>query len=233
MTKGPFSEGGVLENGTGFACSFSAPVAVDNTPKSDDLILASMGEDALFASVSDFADKSARSLAGAIVLVWAEDSFPTYQLLEELVIGEVAEPEEDDDGELDDDEQADFEDLMSLVAGALVAFSGKDAKAIQKAIDDEDDDLLESIAAAVMKATEEQDSDEMLADFAVKEALLLSSTEVRIRGGEVVRVKKKRRHKRASSAQRAALKKARRKAHSGAAKARRKKSMRMRMKRGL
>lgn len=232
MNKGPFFEGGVLDNGTKFADSFSVSVAENNLGKTDAMLLASMG-DALFASVSDFADKSARSLAGAIVLVWAEDSLPTYQLLEELVIGEVAEPEDDDDDELDDDEQADFEELMSLVADALVAFSGKEAKAVQKAIDDEDDDLLEVIAAAVIKATEEQDSDEMLADFAVKEALLLSSTEVRIRGGEVVRVKKKRRHKRASAAQRAALKKARQKAHSGAAKARRKKSMRMRQKRGL
>lgn len=229
----PFSKGGRLDDGTGFAGAFTIPAAPDNSPKTDEMILASMGDDALFASVSDLAAKGQRAMAGAIALMWASTSEPTYQALEDLVIGEVAEPEDDDDAELDDEALEQFNDLLSEVASALVAFSGKDAKLIQKALDDEDDDLLETIAAAIQKASEEQDDDEMLADFSVSEALLLSSTETRIQNGQVVRVKKVRRRKRASAAQRAALKKARKKAHSSAAKASRKKSMRLRRKRGL
>ncbi len=233
MKNSPFTEGGRLENGTGFAGAFTAPQATDNTPQTDEMILASMGDDVLYASVDDLANKALRSMAGAIVLEWA-DGEPTYQALEDLVIGEAVELKEDDESEsMDDDEMEAFNDLFSEVASAMVAFSGKDEKLVQKAIDDENDDLLETISAAITKATEEQDSDEMLADFAVKESLLLASTVTRVKDGKVVRVKKPRRKKRQTAAQKSALKKARKKSHNAAAKAKRKKSMRIRNKRGL
>lgn len=233
MKQSPFVIGGRLNLGTGFASALAHAAKSNEESSTEEVILASMGDDTILASVSDLAEKQMRALAASIALEFSMGDVTTYEHLESLIIASVDDPDDDEEVELDEDEQEEFNELLSVVADALVIFSGKDIKLVQQAIESESDDLLESIAAKAVEMTKDQNTSELVADFAVREELILSAMKKVVRGGKLVLKKVKKTKKRASAAVRAALKKARRKAHSSAAKAKRGKSNRLREKRGL
>lgn len=229
----PFKKGGTLGMGANIAHSIKAAAQKTEGDLTEDAIFASVGDDALLASVSDLADKQTRSLAAAIAVEFSTGEDNTYSNLESLVIGAVADPEDEEESDLDEEEHKDFNELLSVVADALIKFSGKEIKLVQKAFDDEDDDLLESIASAVAEKMKGESDDEMIADYAVREEILLSAVKKVIRGGQVKLVKTNRKKKRMSPAQKAALKKAQKKSHNSASRAKRKKSNRVRKQRGM
>ncbi len=229
----PFKAGGRLEG-----ASLSSALLASKAPEQDNtitesLLLSSMDEDIVLSSLSDLSEKQTRALAASIAIEFSRSEDHTYGALEAIIIGSIDDSDNDEEPELDEDEQEEFNDLLSLVGDALVAFSGKDIKMVQKALENEDDDLLDSIASEVLEKSKEQSTSEMVADFAVKEALILSATKKVIRDGELKLVKTNRKKRKMTSAQKQALKKARKKSHSAAARAKRKKSNRKRAQRGM
>jgi len=76
------------------------------------------------------------------------------------------------------------------------------------------------------------DQDQFIANYSVRENMMLEAVRKVVRDGKVKYIKKPLRKRRMSSAQKAALKKARRKANTGAAKRARRKSMGIRKKVG-
>ena len=98
--------------------------------------------------------------------------------------------------------------------------------------DGSDEDAAKAFNAAA-DFIAEADEDELIADFSVREAMMLEAMQKVIRDGKVKMIRKPLRKKRLSAAQKAALRKARAKSHNAAARAARKKSMRVRKSRGM
>lgn len=223
---------------TALALATKAPA---EEPLTETMFLSSMADDELLSSVSSKASQDLRSLAASIVFQWASIETNTFDELEALVAGVVvgAEDSESEDIDIDPDklteeQSEDYEELLDAVGEALSVFSGKDAKAIQMFIDDEDDDALAvEVISAIKEKTKEESSDELIADFSMREALILSAVKKVVRNGKVKLIKKRVRPRRMSGAQRAALKKARSKSNNSAARAKRKKSNRLRARSGL
>lgn len=100
-------------------------------------------------------------------------------------------------------------------------------------IDDEDDDAASNVFDAM---SDVEDDDEAVAEYTVagddEDAMFESKIKV-VRDGKVKLIRKRLKKQRRTSKQKAALKKASRKSHTSTAKMHRRKSMKVRQKRGL
>ncbi len=184
-------------------------------------------------AVEDFADRQVRSAAMAVAIGWVNEEDYTYAALDATVVGMV---DIDGDEEVGEDEEADYNDLLSAVAEALVRLGGSESNVLAF-IEDEDDAAGEKLGkhlAAKLENTTASD-DDIINRFAMRsgEAILEAGTRKVVRDGKIVIKKKRVKKYRMSAAQRQALKKARRKANTAAARRARKKSMRVRKKMGL
>jgi len=205
-----------------------------------DLVMATKGDPArqIFedagdvGSIDDFAKKQLRSLAMACVLEWIAGGDYTYQALDDAV---VTVADLDGDGEILEDEESYFNELLVEAAYALTSL-GADMDNVQSFIEDENDEEGQKLGEFLSEKMNDIESDDetLISNYAVSNAPIMEAAIKVVRGGKIV-LKKKRigRPRKLSAAQKAALKKARRKAFTGAAKLARKKSMKMRMKRGL
>ena len=232
-SKSPFTPGGRLPGAGISNAILSAKKPEEDNTIEENLLLSSMDEDIVLAALSELSDKQHRSLAASIAIEFSRSDDNSYSALESIVIGSIDDDEDGGEAELTEEEQEEFNLILSLVGDALVAFSGKDIKLVQKALEKEDDELLDSIASGVVEKIKSESTSELVADFSVKEKLLLSSTKKVIRNGELKLIKTNRKKRKMSAAQKQALKKARKKSHSAAARAKRKKSNRKRAQRGL
>lgn len=213
----------------GTASALSAAEQAEQ-PLSEALILSGLNESTSIDVIGALNDQVVRLKAGSVVVEWARADDNSYSMLESLVIGMV---DEDEDGELDDDQQVEANELFTVVAEALIQISGMPAATIQKMLENEDDELAEQVAEKVEEKLKPVSSSEVVADFAVKQALLLSSQRKVVRDGKVVIVKTKLRKQKRTAAQKAALKKAQLKSNNSASRAKRKKSNRQRKAHGL
>lgn len=183
-------------------------------------------------SIEDFAKKQMRSQAMSCALAWVANGDFSFAALADSVAS-IADL--DGDEEFSDDEEAYYNDLFTEVGYAFTAL-GAEAENVQSFIDNEDDDGGAKMGAflAEKMGDVEDDDETLISHYAVSNAPILESMIKVVRGGKVVLKKKKlKRHVKLSAAQRAGLKMARRKAFTGAAKLARKKSMRLRRKRGM
>lgn len=201
-------------------------------------LFASMEGDQLLSAVSERADADGRAMAAAIALEWASNDTNSFDDLEALIAGAIADVDDDEESEiepddLNDEDAEDFNNLFNVVGQAISLFSGMPAKSVQKFIDEEDDNLAPDIIKAIMEKAKGESSDELVADFALREAMLLSAKVKVVRDGKIAYINKKVRKRKMSAKQRMALKKARKKAHNSAARAKRKKSARLRKRNGM
>lgn len=181
----------------------------------------------MMEAVARMADESDRSVAAAAVLEWAKSGDATYFAFDDfaLALAEV------DDEEPSDEQVEAYNDYLELMAQAAVSF-GASYDDVTAMIDDEDDVAAESVMDA-LTAVDDDEEEEAITAFAIKSDLLLEAKVKVVRDGKVKLIPKKVRKKRLSGAQRSALKKARTKAHTSAAKIARRKSMKIRKKRGM
>jgi hypothetical protein len=192
-------------------------------------------EAATLEKIGDFAAMQTRAQGMSCALVWLDGQDYSYQALESLVSG-IADL--DGDGEISDEEDALFNDILNAAGGALITLGGLEEN-VKSFIDDEDDAAGKKLGNYVNGKMDgvSEDDDDLVSGYAVMEDAVLEASYRRVRvvkDGKLV-FKKKRigRGKRLSAKQRMALKKARRKANTGAARAARKKAMRLRKSRGL
>ena len=185
------------------------------------------------AAADNFTDQQLRSMAMSVSLTWVNDGEHTFEALDALAVGMI---DLDDDGEVSEDEEDDYNDLLSAVAESLIRL-GASAENVVAFIDDEDDDagakLGEHISGKLTAS--EIDDDEVIMRHVttqIGDAIFEATVKV-VRNGKVVLKKKRIKKYRMSAAQRQALKKARRKANSSTARRNRRKSMRMRKQRNL
>ncbi|QGF29520.1 hypothetical protein EE896_22000 (plasmid) [Pantoea eucalypti] len=189
---------------------------------------------AMFEAVQRRAGEDARSVAASLLAGWVEDGEADSDSFEALalVLAGLDSLSEDDD--LDDEQVDAFNAALGQLANAAVAM-GADQDDVTSMIDDDDDSAAENVYEALSGLTED---DEAIADYTVAggeggEAMLESSTFKAVRDGVVTLVRKRPKKRRMTSLQKQALKKARSKAHSSMANAHRKKSLKLRKKRGL
>ena len=199
-------------------------------------ILEAAGDGINPASVVEFADQQLRSQAMATALNWSEQGDFSFQALSDAVEIMNDMDGEDETTESTDEEDQEYSDLLTAVGYAFVSL-GADASNVQAFIEDENDDEGAKLGTFLSeKLSGVTDDDEtVIANYAVAGGDLVMESMIKvIRGGQLVFKKKRigRAHK-MNSLQRASLKKARSKAFSGAARIARKKSMRIRIKRGL
>lgn len=183
-------------------------------------------------SIEDFAKKQMRSQAMACALTWVANGDFSFAALADAV-ATIADL--DGDEEFSDDEDAYYNDLFIEAGYALTAL-GAETENVQSFIDNEDDEEGAKMGAFLSEKMQgvEDDDDTLISHYAVSNAPILESMIKVVRGGKIVLKKKRigRPHK-MTAAQKAGLKVARRRAFTGAAKLARKKSMRMRRKRGM
>lgn len=188
------------------------------------------GVDSMLEAVSKLADQTQRKDAAAVVVQWIDGGDADFDELDAMLFGMVA---DDEDGEVDlnDTQYEAYEQLSDYAAEFIKAVSNADDADIEMMGDDEDS--AERVYNAVESALGDIDADEAIAEFAVREHLMLESVRKVIRNGETKFIKKRQRKRRMSPAQKAALRKARQKSQTGAAKAARKKSRHKGESRGL
>ncbi|EKL9831038.1 hypothetical protein PTB20_004087 [Vibrio alginolyticus] len=224
MSKSIFQKGGLLDR------PFRIPQVKQEPevqPISEQAFFESVEtKDALFESVSAMATSQARQDAAAAVVQWVEGGDADYDELDALLFGMVEGGDSDEEVELDDIQNEQYEQLTKFASEFMATFSGVDGADV--ALMGEDDDAAERVYEALENALSDVNNSEAIADFAVRESVMMEAKERVIRNGKPTYINKRKRKRRMSAAQKAALKKARRKAHTSAAKASRAKSMNLR-----
>lgn len=189
----------------------------------------SADDKAMLEAVQGPAEQGARADAMAMILAWLDDGDDSADSLDAYA---QALADVDEDGDISgDEEQALYEGSLTTMAEALAALAVP-AKVAMGAMDGSDEDAAKAFNAAA-DFIANADEDELIADFSVREAMMLEAMQKVIRDGKVKMIRKPLRKKRLSAAQKAALRKARAKSHNAAARAARKKSMRVRKSRGM
>ncbi|EPP2131345.1 hypothetical protein ACUNB4_004227 [Vibrio alginolyticus] len=224
MSKSIFQEGGLLDR------PFRIP-QVKQEPEVQPITEQAFFEsvetkDALFESVSAMATSQARQDAAAAVVQWVEGGDADYDELDALLFGMVEGGDSDEEIDLDDIQNEQYEQLTKFASEFMATFSGVDSADV--ALMDEDDSAADRVYEALENALSDVNNSEAIADFAVRESVMMEAKERVIRNGKPTYINKRKRKRRMSAAQKAALKKARRKAHTSAAKASRAKSMNLR-----
>ncbi len=227
MTHSIFSRGSVLSKP--FAAMKAPAVQEEQAPVTEAAFFESVTEDSMLESVSKMATQGVRQEAASAVMQWVSGGDSSFDELDSLLFGFAVEDTDDEDGDITSAEEDHYNDLVDA-AGEFLAQFADDTDVELMA---EDEEAADRVFAAVESGLADSDSDETLAEFAVRESMMTEAVKKVIRNGKVKLIKKPLRKKRLSSAQKAALKKARRKANTGAAKAARKKSMRARKSRGM
>ena len=181
----------------------------------------------------DFAEKQLRVMAMSTALVWLDGKDFSFEAINTLVVGMA---DVDGDDKISDDEEEDYNRLLTGVGDALVRLGGSKDNVLAF-IDDEADDQGAKLGARLVKKLDSVsiDDNQIITRYATltKTDAILESTIKVARGGEIVLKKKRVKKYRMSSAQKQSLKKARRKSNTSAAKRNRAKSMRTRKKRGI
>ena len=201
----------------------------DTQPKPKDDI-----ETAMMEAVESRAQGDMRSLAASMIAGWGEDGDPEADSFDALAITMAGLADIDEDTDFTDEQIDAYNDALAALADAAVAL-GADQDDVTEMIDDEDD----SAAERVYDALSESDTDMMETAIAIytvaggDSAMLEAVRKKVVRDGKVTIIRKRPRPRRMTSLQKQALKKARRKAHTSVANINRKKSMRIRKKRGL
>ncbi|HHY0551950.1 TPA: hypothetical protein ACVU5P_004269 [Vibrio parahaemolyticus] len=190
------------------------------------LFFESVTDDMLLEAVSKTAETNLRSNAASAVMTWIDEGDASYDELDALIYGFAA----GDDEELDDDELADYNAMMQFTYEFLVS-NGADASQVQSM--EESADAAEAVFNSVKESVKAKDESELIADFSVRENMMLEAKKKVIRDGEVKYVKKKTKKHRQTPAQKQALKKAQKKSNTSAAKAKRRKSNRVRKSHGM
>ncbi|EGM8798553.1 hypothetical protein ACOD71_004025 [Escherichia coli] len=191
-------------------------------------------ETAMMEAVESRAQGDMRSLAASMLAGWIEDGDPEADSFDALAITMAGLADIDEDTDFTDEQVDAYNDALAALADAAVAL-GADQDDVTEMIDDEDD----SAAERVYDALSESDADMMEAAIAIytvaggDSAMLEAVRKKVVRDGKVTIIRKRPRPRRMTSLQKQALKKARRKAHTSVANINRKKSMRIRKKRGL
>lgn len=226
-----FGAGTTIASGT-FSSGFAATQVTEPKTNNDDIteqsMFESLSEDTMLEAVSKTALINQRADAAAAVLAWVESGDSESDELDALAFGLAG---GSDDEDLTDDQVETYTDIKIQMADFAMQCGAKEKDC--QAMVDGDDEAAERVFNAVESAVSDSDDDELISNFAHREALILESKKKVIRDGKVVMVNKKKRKRRMTSAQKQALKKAQRKAHSSSAKAARKKSNRIRKSRGM
>ena len=236
MKKTPFTAGGFMSRGV-FASSVALhaqQIEAANAPAEESvLLLSSISDDdeAILSAMEATADKNLRSFALALAIEWAKSGELEYESLESTIVGAVN--DSDDEEDLDDDEMEEVDALLQAVAQVILDFTDLSESQVQTLFEDENDDVASEAADKLLVAIKAQAVDEVIANYAEKQAMLLSAVKKVVRDGKTVLIKKRTKKHRMSPAQKAALKKAQRKAHGSAARASRKKSNRLRKSKGM
>lgn len=184
-------------------------------------------DDALTTSVM----QSVRADSMAMVMEWVADGDDSAETLDAYAQGMA---DADEDGEINpEDEQAEYENYLTLMAEAMV-YLGVPADIATDAMGGDNAAAAQAfIAAGDALSADGVDEDTLIGEFSVRETVMLESLEKVVRNGKVKMIRRPLRKKILSAAQRAGLKKARMKANTGAARLARRKSMKIRTQRGL
>lgn len=189
------------------------------------------GSAAMDDAMAKAALQSYRADSMAMIMEWVADGDDSADALDAYAQGMA---DADEDGEINpDDEQDEYENYLTLMAEAMVYLGVPEQAATDAMSGDDSASAQAFIAAGDALAADGVDQDSLIAEFSVRETVMLESIVKVIRNGVLKQIRRPLRKKILSSAQRSALKKARMKANTGAARASRRKSLKIRTQRGL
>ncbi|WP_147422110.1 hypothetical protein [Vibrio harveyi] len=224
MSKSMFSEGSRI------ARPFVMPTKDEqDVDQTEQAFFESVSEDSMLESIQKVAIVGERMSAGAACVQWAQGGESSFDTLDAMLFGMAG---GQDDVELTDGQAAMYESLQAHAGEFLVSVGGVQDHQLTEMMEG-DEEVTDALFESLSTALDGVDTDEAVAEFAVRESMMMEAKKKVIRDGKVKIINTKKRKRRMSAAQKAALKKARAKANTGAAKAARKKSNRMRKSRGM
>ncbi|HBT4785501.1 TPA: hypothetical protein MB364_000801 [Klebsiella variicola subsp. variicola] len=197
-------------------------------PQLDDL------ETAMLEAVAARAQGDIRSLAASMLSQWVSDGDPEADSFDALAISMAGLDDIDEDTDFTDEQVDNYNDALAALADAAVSL-GADQDDVTEMVDDYDDAAAERVFDA-LSGNDADMMEEAIALYTVAggDAAMLEAVRKKVvRDGKVKIIRKRPRPRRLNSLQKQALKKARRKAHTSVANINRRKSMRLRKKRGL
>lgn len=188
----------------------------------------------MLEAVSARAKGDERGLAASMIAQWLEDGDPEADAFDALAIIMAGLDGVDEDADFTDEQVDAYNTALAALADAVVSM-GADQDDVTDMIDDMDDSAAERVFDSLSENGSEM-MEEAIAIYTVaggETAMLEAVRKKVVRDGKVKIIRKRPRPRRLNSLQKQALKKARRKAHSSVANLHRKKSMKLRQKRGL
>lgn len=191
-------------------------------------------ETMMLEAVSARAKGDERGLAASMIAQWLDDGDPEADAFDALAIIMAGLEGVSEDTDFTDDQVDAYNTSLAALADAAVSM-GADQDDVTEMIDDMDDQAAERVFDS-LSGNDSDMMEEAIAVYTVaggESAMLEAVRKKVVRDGKVKIIRKRPRPRRLNSLQKQALKKARRKAHSSVANLHRKKSMKLRQKRGL
>ncbi|HIF9347104.1 TPA: hypothetical protein ACX6RX_003215 [Photobacterium damselae] len=228
-----FSAGGMLSKPAFSRLKQSIKSDANNKPTIDEvsekLFFESIDDGMFLEAINRAHDTNMRTEAASAVITWVEEGDSEPDAFDSLAFGLAG--GNDDEYDLDDDQVDDYNKYLQLMVDFCLQLGASENDC--QGLIDGDDSASERVFNTIEEQREKGNPEERIAEFSVKEQLMLEATKKVIRDGKVVLIKTNKRKRRMSAAQKAALKKARLKAHSSSAKAARRKALRMRNSRNM
>lgn len=190
-------------------------------------------ETAMMEAVERRFNEDRRSVAASMLLEWVSEGEPTWDSFSAMAITMAGLDDLDDDTDYTDEQVDDYNQALSDLAYAAIAL-GADQDVVTTLIDDESDDAASEVYDTL---SDVDDEDEAIAQYAIAgdddDAMFEAPRIKVVRAGKVVLIRKRLKKVRRTAAQKAALKKARLKSHTSTAALHRRKSLKVRQKRGM
>lgn len=220
----------MFSEGSRIARPFVMPTKDEqNVDQTEQAFFESVSEDSMLESIQKVAIVGERMSAAAACVQWAQGGESSFDTLDAMLYGMAG---GQDDVELTDGQAAMYESLQAYAGEFLISVGGAQGHQLTEMLEG-DEEVTDTIYESLSTALDSVDLDEAMAEFAVRESMMMEAKKKVIRDNKPVYINVKKRKRRMSAAQKAALKKARAKAHTGAAKAARKKSNKSRGSYGL
>ncbi len=200
-----------------------------NANQTEKAFFESVSEDSMLESIQKVAVVNERMNAASACVQWVQGGESSFDTLDAILYGMAG---GEDDEELTDSQADLYESLQAHAGEFLVSVGGAQEHQLSEMMEG-DEEVTDSVFELLSTALDSVDSDEVVAEFGVRESMMMEAKKKVIRDGKVKIINTRKRKRRMSAAQKAALKKARAKAGNSAAKAARKKANRMRSSRGM
>jgi hypothetical protein len=195
MSKSMFSEGSRI------ARPFVMPTKDEQSAnQTEKAFFESVSEDSMLESIQKVAVVNERMSAASACVQWVQGGESSFDTLDAILYGMAG---GEDDEELTDSQADLYESLQTHAGEFLVSVGGAQDHQLSEMMEG-DEEVTDAVFELLSTALDSVDSDEVVAEFGVRESMMMEAKKKVIRDGKVKIINTRKRKRRMSAAQKAA-----------------------------